>query len=612
MIPEDKIQEVLRAADLVEIVSEVVALKQAGSQYTGLCPFHEEKTPSFSVSPAKQFFYCFGCQKGGNVFRFVMEHERATFPEVVRMLARRYGIAVEPEPGYRRESQRDRDDLYQVLKWAADVYHKHLLVSPDAARVREYVAGRGITPESTAAFRLGFAPEQWDFLLQRARKQGVPDALLLEAGLVSSNKEKGSQYDRFRGRVMFPILDVRDRVVGFGGRILPGSTSKEQAKYINTSETVLFSKGRLLYGLNFARDAAVKEGSLAIMEGYTDVILAHQFGFTAAVATLGTALTRDHVRLIRRFAERVVAVYDGDSAGEKASERSLDIFLEEDLEFRVATLPAGLDPCDCLNQRGPEVFRGVLSAAVDLFAYRLTLVRKRWDCTSVEGKAKAIDHVLESLALTPNEVKRRLQVELLARELDVTSALLEKRLATLREQASRHALRPVAAAGAQVPAGPAPARTGPDSPAWLPAASEPGRRETARELLDIVLSAPALIPRVREALPPADWPTEGSRKVAEALFAHWDQHGELNIAGFLGSLGDPALADRLAGVIAEGEGKGHHEARLEGVLKTITLWRREAEARAVRREVRNDEESLRRLEETLRKRDQERQARTKK
>lgn len=594
LIPEDKIQEVLNAADILEIISEVVTLKQAGASYKGLCPFHEEKTPSFQVTPAKQFYYCFGCHKGGNVFSFVMEHERATFPEAIRMLAKRYGIVVETESGAR--SERDREDLYQVLKWAADTYHKHLLVAPEAAPVRKYVAERGISGDSTATFRLGYAPDEWDFLLKRARQAKVADTLLLEAGLIVPRKEKDGAYDRFRGRLMFPIFDVRDRIIGFGGRILPGSNAKEQAKYINTSETSLFSKGRILYGLNFAREAAAKEGALAIVEGYTDVILAHQNGFRFAVATLGTALTRDHVRLMRRFTDRVLAVYDGDSAGEKASERSLDIFLEEDLEFRVATLPEGLDPADCFQQKGPEIFRGVIDAAIELFQYRLELARKRHDCLTVDGKTKAVDMVLGSIALVPNDVKRQLQMEKLSKEMDVPAAALVKRLAALRAQLQK-TTRP--AAGTPAP-----------SPVPPPAIVENvprHRRETAKELLDLMLSAPALIPRVRESVPLADFPTDASRAVAEKIFAHWDRNGELRLADFLGSLEDAALAGRLAGVVAEGEKKGNHEQRLAELIERISLQRREGEVRDRKKQV-ADDDGLRAFMESRRALDAQRNA----
>lgn len=595
LIPEEKINEVRNAADILEIISEVVTLKQAGANYKGLCPFHEEKTPSFQVNPVKQFYHCFGCHKGGDVVRFVMDHEKATFPEAVRMLGKRYGIVVETESGGR--SERDREDLYQVLKWAADTYHKQLLVAPESESVRAYVRERGISVDSTATFRLGCAPEEWDFLLKRARKENKPDTLLLEAGLIVPRKEKDGAYDRFRGRLMFPIFDVRDRIIGFGGRILPGSNAKEQAKYINTSETSLFSKGRILYGLNFAREAAAKEGALAIVEGYTDVILAHQNGFRFAVATLGTALTRDHVRLMRRFTDRVLAVYDGDSAGEKASERSLDIFLEEDLEFRVASMPEGLDPADCFQQKGPEVFRGVLDAAIELFQYRLELARKRHDCLTVDGKTKAVDMVLGSIALVPNDVKRQLQTEKLSKEMDVPVVPLLKRLAALRAQLQK-TTRPQ-------PGTPDPQPVAP--PAAVPEQAPRHKREAAKELIDLMLSAPALIPRVREAVPLAEFPTEISRGVAERVFHHWDRFGELRLADFLGSIEDAELSGKLAGVVAEGEKKGNHEARLAEILEKISLWRRESDVRDKKKQV-GDDDGLRAFMESRRALDAQRNA----
>ncbi len=594
MISEDKIQEILRATDIVEIVSEVVALKQAGNSFKGLCPFHEEKTPSFTVSAPKQVYYCFGCQKGGNVFRFVMDHEKLTFPEAVRMLASRYGIEVPADaPG--GPLDRDREELYRVLKWATDVYHKQLLATPESQPVRDYVASRGISEDSVATFRLGHAPEEWDFLLQRARKQNIPDPLLLEAGLISPRKEKDGAFDRFRGRLMFPIFDVRDRVVGFGGRILPQSTQKETAKYINTSETPLFNKGRLLYGLNFAREASSKEGALSIMEGYTDVILAHQHGFRIAVAGLGTALTKDHVALFRRFADRVYAVYDGDQAGEKASARSLDLMLEEDIDFRVATMPGGLDPADCLQQRGPEAFRAAIEAAVPLLQYRIELAIKSHDWTSVEGKSRAIDEVLGSVALCPNEVKRKLQVQKLAADLDIPQPTLLKRLAAL--QAAAHRPRPTSAPSTSRPA---PAPTGTTT---TPPAGSRGERELVVELLDLLLSAPALLPSIREAVTLEEIPNEPARRVVERIYAHWDRAGELRAADFLQTIEDPAVASRLAGIIAEGEKKGNHEERLSQLLHKFELERREREATGLRRQA-SDDDGLRAFQEARRRLDQ--------
>lgn len=583
-IADDKIQEVLRAANIVEIISEVVTLKHAGNNLVGLCPFHEEKTPSFSVSPSKQVFHCFGCKKGGTVFTFVMEHEKATFPEVVRALGKRYGIVIEDATPADLERERTVEGLYRVLKWAADVYHKQFLTGPESAACRDYVRERGLSDESIAQWRLGHGPEEWDFLLRRARKASVPEGLLVEAGL-AVRKDDGRMYDRFRGRWMFPIFDPRDRVVGFGGRILPGSSEKEQSKYINTAETPLFSKGRLLYGINFAREKVGEEGALAIMEGYTDVILAHQHGYRCAIATLGTALTRDHLRLMRRFTDRIIAVYDGDSAGTKASERSLDIFLEEELEFRIATLPDELDPADLLQQRGTDAFRTCVQQAVELFQYRLDVARRQHDCTTVAGKAQAVDTVLTSILASPNAVKRQFQLERLARDMDVPMAALLRRLEDVREHLARTRTAPSNRA-----AGPAPTSTPPPGPpAPRPEPISPQRKEAARELIELVLAAPDLIPRVRAELQAEDYPSEPCRQVLEQIYAWVDAHGTLEPAAFVGSLADPRLVSRLTAILAESAARSNHAARLEELLQTLSLWRSERQVRVLKRQTGDDD-----------------------
>jgi len=296
-IAEEKIVEVQRATDIVQVIGEYLPLKKAGSRYKALCPFHDEKTPSFMVNPTTQLFYCFGCHKGGNVFTFVMAQEKVDFPEALKMLARRAGVTVtfsEKESS----SEKEKTELLRINRWAAEWYHRNLMDTDAGQGVLEYVDKRGISRPMVARFLLGHSPPARAALLSAARKEGLSEQRLVQAGLVRPAIEGKDACDWFRGRLMFPIFDVRGSVIGFGARSLDGS----EPKYLNTAETWLFSKGRNLYGLNFAKETAARLGKLCIVEGYTDVIMAHQHGIEWAVASCGTALTEEHVRLVRRYA----------------------------------------------------------------------------------------------------------------------------------------------------------------------------------------------------------------------------------------------------------------------------------------------------------------------
>jgi DNA primase len=424
-IPEERILEIQQASDIVDIISGYFPLRKAGVNYKGLCPFHDEKTPSFVVSPQKQIYHCFGCHKGGNVFTFLMAFEKVDFIEALKILAERSGIRLNAnEYDSNESSTKQRAEFLKANHWAADYYHKILTGSESGKPGRDYLSKRGFKQGIISQFLLGYALPGWDNLIKNARKNNLSDKTLLDLGLTLTRKEGSGSYDRFRNRLIFPIFNPRDRIVGFGGRALDDS----EPVYLNSPESPIFSKGKTLYGLNFAKESAIKKGLICIVEGYTDVMMAHQVGFPWVVATLGTALTESHIKLLRRYVSKVVLVYDADTAGEKASSRTLDLFIKEELDLTIAEMPKGLDPFDCIIQKGANVFGKAIDNAKDLFSYRITEVKSKYNLNNLNEKVKAIDEVLETINEIPNVLKRSLLIKRLAEETQTQENFLRLRI----------------------------------------------------------------------------------------------------------------------------------------------------------------------------------------
>ena len=369
-IPEEIIQQVKDRVSIREVVSDYVTLKRSGANYKGLCPFHKEKTPSFMVHDGKQIFRCFGCGEGGTVFNFLMKMEGLSYPEAVRKLAGRAGIEI-PEAERtpeEKQAEESRSRLFRANELAEAWFQRQLLHQAQGRAGLEYLLGRGLTQAVIERFRLGYSLDSWDGLLNYLRGQGVPETVAHEAGLVIP-REGGGFYDRFRGRIMFPIRDVAARVRGFGGRVIGAG----EPKYLNSPETAVFKKGQGFYGLDQAKEAMRKEDRAVVVEGYLDLIALAQHGIGYAVATLGTALTPDHASLLRRYTQNIFLVFDGDEAGTKASLRALEIFLEEGLSPRIALMPADQDPDNFVRAAGAEGFAQRLETApslVDFFMDR--------------------------------------------------------------------------------------------------------------------------------------------------------------------------------------------------------------------------------------------------
>jgi DNA primase len=432
----DVIAQVKQANDIVEVVREYLPLKRQGRTYKGLCPFHDDHHPSLDVDPIRQRFRCWACGKYGDVITFVQERERCSFREAVELLARRAGISINWGSA---SANRERAAWYDLLRWAEEQYRKCLWESSSGTAARRYLQEeRGLRRETLVEFGVGWAPDQWDWLSQRALRVGWTAEQLITLGLCGQREQDGKLYDRFRGRIMFPIRDVRGRTVGFGGRILPGTeTDSAVPKYYNSTDTPLFRKSEHLYGLDRAREAAEKQGYLAVVEGYTDVLMAHQHGCRAVVATLGTALNEAHLQQLRRFVPRVVLIFDADSGGQRGVELALQLFLQHDLELQIAQLPANLDPCDFLLTHGREAFEQVLASAVDALEFKLRQELTPQVLASLEGRRQAVDNVLRILAQLPamgsgtTQVKRELALAQLARRAGVSETTLWLRLQEL-------------------------------------------------------------------------------------------------------------------------------------------------------------------------------------
>ena len=363
-ISEEILEKIKSQNDIVDVISERVRLKKAGRNFTGLCPFHNEKTPSFSVSQEKQIYKCFGCGEAGNVISFVMKEKNLPFIEAVKYLANRANIPLEMNNGEKSQSAKKKDLLYRINVEAAKFFFSNLMNNQNA---KEYFLNRGIKEETIKKFGLGFANDSWNSLMFYLRKKGINDTLLEEAGLISVNKEKGRKYDRFRNRVMFPVFDYQGKVIGFGGRVLDDS----KPKYLNSPETLVFQKGTNLYGLNFALKHNMSERYFVIVEGYLDLISLHQYGITNVVASLGTALTINQARLLKRYADKVIISYDADMAGQMATLRGLEILRTAGFDVRVLNIPQGKDPDEYVRSNGKEAFLKLINSAEPLIDYRM-------------------------------------------------------------------------------------------------------------------------------------------------------------------------------------------------------------------------------------------------
>jgi len=569
------LDQVAQATDIVELVSQYVALKKVGKEFVGLCPFHDDHKPSMYVSPAKQIFKCFVCGAGGGVFQWTMMYEKSPFPEAVEALAERAHIPVpQDRPAAPGQEDLAKPELIKVATFAARFFRDQLRL-PLGQPALEYAHRRGLTDESIARFGLGFACDSWDALLRAARREGISEAQLLAVGLVVrresaggaggpeagdgsrcsalSSQPKGGCYDRFRNRLMFPILDVAGKVIAFGGRALDPN---DRAKYLNSPETALFDKSASLYALNWSRDGISSSGRVVVVEGYLDALIPLQAGLNNVVATLGTALTDRHVRILSRYSREVVLVFDADAAGQAAAHRALDIFLAQQIHLRVATIPSGKDPCDYTLAEGGDAMRRLVDQAPDALQYawnaRQEDLRKAGD--NLADRNRVIEDFLMLVVSSStygaiDEVRRGQLAQHIGHILNISGTDLQQQLRRLARRVPRTS-GAGAAPGADAHAGALP----------------------ERHILEVLLNRPDLFDSVAGRVQPAEFADADLRAVADRL---WEagRAGHPLLEELLASEEMSNLGRLLADLATAGERRGNYEHTLDGAVKHLE-WRR--------------------------------------
>lgn len=567
-LPEDHAKLVKERCDIVEIIGSYVNLQKNGRYYKGLCPFHEDHRPSFQVNPERQSWVCWPCNLRGDVFSFVMKKERLDFREALEFLAKRVGIEL-TKSSY---SGPNRQDQFEVLNWAATKFHQALFQSRNEKALNYIAEERGLAPETLERYQVGYAPASWDWLSNQALKERKSISLLTSLKVCGLRKD-GSLYDCFRDRIIFPIRDVQGRVVAFGGRLLPGSQSAEDtAKYYNSADSSLFKKSQHLYGLDVARSAAERTGYLAVVEGYTDVLMAHQHGILHVVATLGTALNENHIAQLKRYVSRVVLLFDADAGGQGGVERALGQFVQNEMELAIAALPPGMDPCDFLNAHGAGPFVERLQTAQDALEFTLTSAFAAAG-TGVEGQRQAMEKVLSVLARLPAlareelAVKREMILSRLAQRCGISDAIIRKRYSELlRDQQQRGST----AEQAMKPEGP-------------PRSTPEDKRE--RELIQVLLVEPGLIAQARQYVQPEMLGNSHRRRVLAELYdAH--EEGIVSIDVLRDRLNDePRLVEIVSRLHSEGLEMANPQEWFLQVLDVYLKDRLEKEIDTVRSEL---------------------------
>ncbi len=546
--PEELVEEIRLRNDIVDVISGYVRLRRQGGRYFGLCPFHSEKSPSFSVTPDRQMYYCFGCHAGGNVYTFLMEYENFSFPEAVKHLADRCGVEL-PEEEYSEEARRKADEksrLLEIHKKAALFFYSQLK-QKEGGDAYAYLRNRELSDETIRHFGLGYSSRHNGRLYQYLKKEGYPDSLLKDSGLITMDEKRGA-YDKFWNRVMFPIMDANSRVIGFGGRVLGDG----KPKYLNSPETKIFDKSRNLYGLNFARSA--RKSNLIICEGYMDVIALHQAGFNQAVASLGTALTSQQALLMKRYTEEVLLTYDSDEAGTKAALRAIPILKEAGLSVRVINMKPYKDPDEFIKALGTEAFQERIEGAGSSFLYEIEVLERDYNLKDPAEKTAFFDQTARKLLNFPDELERNNYTEALAEQYHISYEMLRKKVNQMGLMLG----------------GTAP----PERPRDVS-----GRRKEKEEsgeasqkfLLTWMISDPVYSQVIRRYVEPDDFTTPLYRQIAGMLYEQQEQ-GENNPARIIGAFEDAEEQRRAAGVfnaLLKVESKEEMEKALQLNIKKV-------------------------------------------
>ncbi|MFH0801284.1 MAG: DNA primase [bacterium] len=538
-LSNEQIEEIISRNDLVEVIGGYISLKPSGKNFKGLCPFHQEKTPSFMVNRERGLWHCFGCGQGGNLLTFLMNVEKMTFPEAIQLLARKAGISLELR--YDDEEARRRDRLLSLLNEAGDFFKAALNSGSPGRFALEYLRKRQIHPETAAVFRLGYAPGMGDSLIKHLRERGYAIEEIVMSGLAFPQKEEKKPWDYFRHRLMFPIMDLQGRIIAFGGRAF----DEGGPKYLNTPESPLFSKGKTLYGLHLAKSAISGEDQALVVEGYLDVVSIHQAGFVNVVASMGTALTAQQVQLLRRFSRNAILAYDADSAGFTATLRGIEIFEQAALSVKVLQLPRGEDPDSVIREKGASAFGELIKKARGVIDYKIRTTAGKYDLKSPEGKADFIREILPTLAQIEDHARRDLYLRKISQDLGVS------------EEVIRGGLRPVSGGGRALSR---------EVVLRSLKSSSPEER-----LLRIMLASPEVLQTVRDGLLNLDEIEDESwRKAYEVVFRarplrneDWgdtsysreksDENSPVRFSDLMPLIEDEALASRLSALVMDEE-----------------------------------------------------------
>ena len=547
--------QVLQATDIVELIGQTVKLKRQGRNFIGLCPFHSEKSPSFSVDPTKQFFYCFGCKAGGNAIDFVIKRDRVEFRDALRQLAGPAGIDL---PQFERggANASERQAILDANS-AACAFFQSALSQPEGKAARDYIENRGFNSESVKRFQVGVALPGWELLVNGAvgRKFGMET--LLKAGLAKQREGSDGCYDTFRNRLMFPIRDDQGRVIAFGGRVMPGS--EDPAKYLNSPETPLFSKSRCLFGLDLARQRIVETRTAVVVEGYTDVMMPHQFGITNVVSPLGTALTSQHVALVRRYADRLVLLFDPDLAGDLAVNRAVELFLTQPIEVLIATLPEKLDPDEYLLEHGAEAFQKVIDQAQDALSYKWKQLERQYRAHDgdLTGQQKAVEQYLQTLGDARgsgpvDSLRWGSAVTRVGRLTGIPVEELNRRFRMKKPTIARHV---AVASPESTPQTDGDSSSQPQPEDEPVAARGPANAQlrAERQILGCLLNAPKWWHEVQKHVHVEDFLDTANRKLAEVYWDYQKNEGEPVFAELLNLLQERNLARHAIELLQETE-----------------------------------------------------------
>jgi DNA primase len=570
--PIDGKSLVLSATDIVQLIGQSVKLTRRGKDYIGLCPFHSEKTPSFNVIPSKQIFHCFGCKASGNAIDFVIKRDRVEFRDALETLAKAAGIDL-PKTGGQKKSAGERQQLLDACSAAAGLFDKWLQHPQIGKSARGYLDERGFNSDSVRRFSIGFAPESWDGLLTSLSKK-FSVGLLQQAGLVKARDTGSGHYDVFRNRLMFPIRDETGRTIAFGGRIMPGADADKTAKYLNSPETPLFHKGRAVFGLDLAKQKIIETRTVAIVEGYTDVVMAHQYGASNVCSILGTAMTENHVALLRRFAEKIVLLFDADAAGDAAVNRTVELFLTQPVEIAIATIPDGLDPDEFLLKHGADGFNDLLGSAVDALTYKWEQLRRQFESAGdLTGEQKAVSAYLDLLsnarqAGPVDQIRWGAALNRVSKLTGMPVDELHRRFGASRN-AGKSRFRRVGGNVTDVAQAPAD-----ESPKLHRRREQSADERAESHILGCVLSDPSRWDDLQQDVQPQDFTSEAHRALAEVFWDVARHDGHVELHELLGYLQDERMKELAVSLVQEIEALSDLEQAIAGAVEHVHENRR--------------------------------------